>query len=445
MVTGLGAWAGYDLFWLLVASIAIKGVFVTYFIGRYTAVTGLPISHRLVELPGPRGWLLMAVVVVELGLVSMGMTVVAKPCGNLVAYVLSDVLPHSPGFSFWENSFASVLLGAALVCGLLSGYYALERQQIVICGILVAGTLAAMVMVGPDLWKLLVGGVSVGHLPAAPAWAPAAARDSYYINIATVFGYVGGSLSGYLAYSQWIALHGWGLTGHPEVMRLRENRGRAMNIDYLPDDPQQARRMNTLLAPLRWDIALGAVTLLVVTGAFMSSGAEVLYPRRQVLSGDAFELLTKQASIWRHIHEQLVPVYYVVVVAALWGTLATVPEAFCRVSHDFIGTIWPRFRTVSLGRFQAAVSVWMFLSAMVWMWTGVTFDLLTQVSAFFSLSLGMSIVCLAAVYFNARLPRLYRPHVLTLAAGTLGGLVLLGIAGVSAVSLSQQLLAAWNG
>ena len=69
MATGLGAWSEYGLLWLLVLSVIVKGVFVMYLMGRYTAITGQGVGRRLVMLPGPRGWLLMSVVVVEVGVV----------------------------------------------------------------------------------------------------------------------------------------------------------------------------------------------------------------------------------------------------------------------------------------------------------------------------------------------------------------------------------------
>ena len=42
---------------MVLLSCLVKGVFFTYLIGRYTAVSGELIGHRLVRLPGPRGWL----------------------------------------------------------------------------------------------------------------------------------------------------------------------------------------------------------------------------------------------------------------------------------------------------------------------------------------------------------------------------------------------------
>ena len=57
IVVRTGSWAGYNLLWLVLASALVKGVCVTYLLGRYSAVSGEMIGHRLVRVPGPRGWL----------------------------------------------------------------------------------------------------------------------------------------------------------------------------------------------------------------------------------------------------------------------------------------------------------------------------------------------------------------------------------------------------
>ena len=208
MVTGLGAWSEYGLLWLLLLSGLVKSVFVTYLTGRYTAVTGQSIGHRLVMVPGPRGWLLLAVVVAEVGLISMGLTAVAKPCGNLITYVLHDSLPGNLSFGTWENFLTNVIFAAAMAAGLSSSFRSLERQQLVICGLLVMGTIVATVIVRPDVWQLFVGASRFGHLPMVPDFAPPAARNDYTLNLVTVFGFIGGSLSGHIANSSWVSMRG---------------------------------------------------------------------------------------------------------------------------------------------------------------------------------------------------------------------------------------------
>ncbi|MEX0727505.1 MAG: Nramp family divalent metal transporter [Planctomycetaceae bacterium] len=422
MVTGLGAWSEFDLLWLLLLSVIVKGVFVTYLVGRYTAITGEKIGNRLAKLPGPRGWILLAVVVVEVCLLSTGLTAVAKPCGNLIAFLSADHLGGTLDFDTWQNIFTSLLLGAALSLSIFTSFEKLQTQQIVICGVIVAGTIVATLMVRPDYGRLLMGAVSFGHLPDVPAWGPTAAKTAYVLNLVTIFGYIGGSLSGHLVYSSWISRNGWGINSHPDIAAIRKRAERG--IDYLPDDAAQARRLHVLLSPLRWDIGMGAVVLAVVTAAFLAAGATVLYPREQPIGDNAWELLTKQASIWRQIHSALVPVYYVAVVAALWGTLASIPEAISQMVHDFLSAIWPRFEEVSVDRVKTAIALWFFGTSMVWTWTGVSFTLLTALGAFFSLSLLLSVVFACVLYFNVTLPKRYRPQWWVTIGGVISAVVL---------------------
>jgi len=220
--------------------VLVKGVFVTYLCGRYTAITGQRIVQRLVMLPGPRGWLLLVVVVAEVGLISMILTAIAKPCGNLITYLLYESLPGSFGFGTWENLWTNLIFAAALSLGLLSSFRALEKQQIFLCGLLVLGTLTATLMVQPNFWNLLVGMVSFGNFPTVPDWAPPAAKHDFTLNLVAVFGSVGGSLSGYLAYSSWVSMSGWGINSHTQIDVIRQRAGAGRRINYLPDDPEQA-------------------------------------------------------------------------------------------------------------------------------------------------------------------------------------------------------------
>jgi len=441
MVTGLGAWSEYGLLWLLILSVVVKGIFVTYLIGRYTALTGQRIGHRLVMLPGPRGWLLLAVIVAELGLIGMGLTAVAKPCGHLITYLSYDVLPGNLAFDTWVNLWTNVIFAAAMAVSLMSSFQMLERQQIVICGMLVLGTIVATVLVMPDVGSMLEGAIRFGHLPAAPEWGPSAVRADYSLNMVVIFGYIGGSLSGHLAYSSWVSMSGWGINSHPRIDEIRRRAGGGPRIDYLPDDPQQARRLRKLLLPLKWDCGMGAFVLLIVSVAFLAAGATILFPRQETLSGNSWELLTKQASIWREIHESMVPVYYVMILAALWGTLASVPEAITQVTNDFLGAIWPRFEQFPIWRLKCIIVSGCFAFSAVWTWSGISFDLMTQIAAFLTVSLGLFVVFSFVLYFNMTLPRGYRPSWWVAAAGIASAVTLLLCAIGGGVGLARKVLA----
>ncbi len=431
MVCGLGSWSGFGLLWMLVLSVVIRAGFVMYLVGRYTAVTGQSFAHRVAALPGPRGWLLMLFVVAELAILATGLTAIAKPCGNLGVFLLGEKLGLAEMLGLtnpdvarlWVNGITSVFLGAALLVSLGSSYLSLEKQQIVICGVMVVGTAAATICVGPDLIEMLKGAIRFGHLPPAPDWAPPAARNEYTLNLATIFGYVGGSLSGYIAYSSWVGLHGWGLAGNATA---REYANQTSRHDFLPNDPQQAANLRRLLTPLRWDVALGAAVLMAVTVAFLSAGATVLFPRHlSPGAGKEFALLTEQAVIWEQISAWLVPVYYLAVLLALWGTIASVPEAVARVTHDLLIAVRPAMRQISFRKVHTILVAWFFVSSQFWNWGGFRFDLLTQIGALVTVNLGVGIVCLLATYYNATLPPLYRTRWWVTLGGIVSGIILL--------------------
>ena len=170
---------------------------------------------------------------------------------------------------------------------------------------------------------------------------------------------------------------------------------------------------------------MGAVVLFVVTASFMIAGAGVLFPRQQILPGNAFDLLTRQSSIWAQIHSGLVPVYYIAVLASLWGTLATIPEAVTRVTHEFLSAVWKRFETFPYRRLQAIIVLWFFIASCIWIWSDISFTMLTQIVAMLTTNLGVGLLGVAAVYLNFKLPKLYRARTWVVAGGILATMVLM--------------------
>ena len=232
---------------------------------------------------------------------------IAKPCGDLFHYLLRDVLPNAAAETVWENGITSLFIALALLFGLRLSFEKLEKQQIIICSILVTGTIIGTLMVRPDFGQALVGSLSLGRLPEFPAWAPADAQQNPLLTMATAFAYVGGSVMGYIVYANWIGIHRWGMTGHEKIDAIRSHAFRNDQIDYLPDDPSQVKQMRKIIAPLRWDVSIGALVLFIVTGAFMLSGAAVLYPLKTEFKG--WSLLTEQAHVWSTIHVYLGVLY----------------------------------------------------------------------------------------------------------------------------------------
>jgi len=225
------------------------------------------------------------------------------------------------------------------------------------------------------------------------------------------------------------------MTSHPGIQKLGARVDRSLKINFLQEDPTQVRRICMSLSPLKWDVSMGAIVLFVVTASFMIAGAVVLYPRQSILPGNAWDLLTRQSSIWAQIHAALISVYYVAILAALWGTLATIPEAFTRFTHEFLTAVWPKFASFSYRRLQAIVVIWFFASSVICIWSDISFDLITQIVALLATNMGVGLVCLAAVYLNFKLPPAFRTRSVMAAAGVLATIVLLGSFLISAMGM----------
>lgn len=436
VVVQTGSWAGYELLWLVVASVLTKGICVTYLLGRYTAVSGEPIGQRLARVPGPRGWLLLAIIFLELSAAGPLWAAIARPSGELIHYVLQqafvaegrDVAALVAHAATWKALFGTGFILAALLLGVGQSFASLEKQQIAICIVLVLGTIAGTLMVRPDFAAAFVGMLSFGQIPReVPAWAPASAHEQWILSVVTTFGYVGGSVMTYIAYANFVGIHRWGLCSSPDIEDIRRRAAAGSPRDYLPNDPIEANRLRRLLLPLKCDAGMGAFVLWIVSSAFMIAGAAVLLPR--LASGEltnvfnGWSLLTDQGHIWQSIHPSLVWVYYVCVVAALWGTVQSYPEIYARVTHDFVSAIWPA-RDFSLQRFRLVISAYVFAVATPLIWIDVTFTTLTAIVAFLATGAGVALAMIAACYLDRQLPPLYRTKRWFFAACVLSAMIL---------------------
>jgi Mn2+/Fe2+ NRAMP family transporter len=441
IVVRAGAWMGYSLLWLVLLSVLTKGVCVTYFLGRYTAISGEPLGNRLVRFPGPRGWLLVFLVFLELAAAAPLWAAIARPSGELISYLIYG----ATGAGDAPRWIATAFIVVALALSLPTSYRILELQQLIICGVLVVGTIIGTALVRPDLFAALQGFLSIGVIPKAPASAPTAFQQNALPLIAVTFGYVGGSVMTYLVYADFIRLHRWGMTGHPQADEIVARAATRSPADYLPTDPAEVAAVRRAAAPVRWDVACGSAVLLIVTASFMMAGAAVLFPRREAGEAlgnfDGWHLLTDQAEIWNSIHPTLVWVYYICVVAGLWGTLQSYPDIYARGVTEYLRAIWPQ-RSWRQRPIQLALCTYVLATSTAVVWSDMNFDSMTQIVNFLATSLSVAIAMLAGLWLNFQLPPAYRTRTWMLAGGVASAVLLIVISAVSGWGIWQQIAAA---
>ena len=413
-----GAWGGYALLWLILLAALTKSFLLLYLLGRYSALTGDRLGLRLMELPGPRGWLPAFLMVADLVPAGAVFAAIAAPCGTLITrHVGGD--PR-----LWGIGFAL----AAIVVAVAQKYDFLERQQVAVCLVLLGCVVVGTLLVGPDLRGLLAGLLGF-RIPEVPDWARDAFRGRpMALELSTVFGYAGNVAMGYVVYGEFVRQKSWGVF---RSAALPPPPG------ALPTDETNLRRARGGLRPMMGDLVMTASLVFVVTGAFLVAGAVVLHPIGQMPLG--FDLLSRQAAIFERISPALIPVYYVAILFALWGTLNSVPEIYARVTHGFLGALFPaRFGRVRYESVLRGVGVYLAACTVPLLWFRVQPQAMMDFVGLLSTNLGVALAFVAALWLDGRLPPALRASRLTFAAGVVSALIVLAATAVSAWFLALR-------
>lgn len=408
----VGAWGGYDLLWLVVLAAVTKSFLTLYLLGRYSAVSGEPVANRLIELPGPRGWLLWLILLLEGMVAPFVFVVIAVSCGQLISEILA---PYGLMVSYkW---LASGFVTLAIVVGMVQPYDALEKSQLVVCCILLVGALTATFLVSPDLVKIFRGMLQFGYVSPYPDWLPIEIKGrSQLLEMASVFGYSGSIAMNYIVYSNWVLLRGW----------------------VAKRDVSSPGGLRKALNPLRWDVGFNVVSVFLVTAAFMVAGAAILNPLHRIPTG--FDLLTQQVHIFARISPAMVPLYYITILAALWGTLNALPDIYARGAHSFLTQLIPRLENLSYRRVINLFGTVVLLLCWFFIWSGTTPIVMIDLVALFSTNIAVGLTAFAGIWLDCQLPPKRRTARWILWAAVAGALIINFMAALSAREVLQKYL-----
>ena len=412
----VGAWAGYSLMWIVPLAALTKAGIITYLLGRYTVLSGELISERIAKAPGPRYWSVIFILTISLFMAPFFISAVAGSCGGLLHTLTSIGTPV-----IWSIVF--ILLSTTF--GALGSFDNQERLQVIICGILVGATMLGAIAAHPSLTEIIKGIFYVGYVPDAPAWVlqndDFAARPRL-LEIATTFGYIGGSMASYAIYASWTGIHGWGMSGSPAIEQIRATAKMSKKPDYLPVEPEEVKKGLLHLLTLKYDVLIGLGVLLLVSWSFMIAGAAVMNPN-ELLPLD-YDMLSKQKAIWEQVSPLLVPVYYVAILVALWGTLYAIPEINIRLSHDFGGVILPVIKKIPYKKFSLYLGIYLIAGAMFILITGLKPVRIMDTAAMLSTNIGNTVLIALGLWLNMILPKQYRPGIFTIIMAVIAFIIL---------------------
>lgn len=333
-----GALFGYHILFVFALTSLLKWCLV-FSTSRHMILTGVHPYERMLELPGPRGWLPIMLLLISIVAMPIWISFHSGVLGNLTSWLTNTKQLFHGGMDYvWG---ASILI-AILILSVTGGYTVLEKTQtaIVLAMVLCAGL--TLILYNPDWVQLLLG--LVPHPLSYPDWVPEKypeiAKHSEWVEVTRYIGVIGGAGFDYLSYTSWLREKSWGVLPHRATPQM---------LDEIAADPQHVMR-KWINAPLV-DCAISFLLVVVFSAVFVASGAMFLGPGHEV--PDENNMLNLQARFVTQIHSWLLPLYVVGAFLTMLGTLYGTVEIACSIADEIIRSFvvhWTKERARCLRR-----------------------------------------------------------------------------------------------
>ena len=326
-----GALFGFDILFVFATISLLKWGLVAS-TSRHMVLTGVHPYERMMDLPGPRGWMPVALLLMAAVCLPVWISFHSGVVGNLTSWITGTRSLFNGGMDY---IWGSLILVGVLTLTALGGYSILERVQLFVVGAMVLCAVLSLILYRPDWIQLLLG--FVPKTLSYPDWLssryPEIARDSVWVETTRYVGVIGGAGFDYLAYTSWLREKRWGvLPGRPTPEEL----------DEIANNPGHPVR-KWIRAPMI-DCAISFALIIAFSAVFVASGAIVL-GTEQLVPGEK-NLLNLQSQFVTRIHPLLLPLYVVGTFLTMLGTLYGTIEVACAICSE-IGTAISVRRTPS--------------------------------------------------------------------------------------------------
>lgn len=325
-----GALFGYRILFVFVLISAMKWGLVLAS-ARHMVLTGIHPYRRMLDLPGPRGWLPLSLLLMCALCLPVWISFHAGVIGNLTSWITDTRSSFNGGMDYL---WGSGILIAVTVLTASGGYSVLERVQLVIVATLLLFSMITLVLYKPD-WLQLVLGLFPQTL-SYPDWVPEKypriSDHSVWIETTRYVGVIGGAGFDYMAYTSWLREKRWGaLPAESSEQQLQE----------MAEDPKHPVR-RWIRAPFV-DSTISFALIIGFSAVFVASGALILNPQQIV--PDEQNLLNLQARFVTEIHSWLLPLYvagaFLTMIGTLYGTLEIAASIADEILRSFSST-WER-------------------------------------------------------------------------------------------------------
>jgi len=358
-----GALFGYDVLFLFVVISVLKWGLV-FALSRHIVLTGVHPYARMMELPGPRGWFPLMLLIIAAVTTPVWGAFLPGTLGNYTAWV-TGTQDHFNGAV--DYLWAMPFLVAVATLSITGGYSALERVQMVIVAAMMACAFVTLILYQPDWVELLKGGI----IPRAyryPEWLASAPDESIrkiadqneWVEVTRYVGVIGGSGFDYLAYTSWLRDKHWGRAGIGEAT--------ATQLDEIASNRDHPARQ-WVRAPLV-DCAISFALVVMFSAVFVASGVIVLGPEHQIPTGDNF--LEMQTKFVTGIHPWLEPLYVIAAYLTMFGSSYGVFEIGVTIFREIVLAMNPELARRHHRRLKSITVAWCGICAfLILLWSFV--------------------------------------------------------------------------
>ncbi|MBK95907.1 MAG: hypothetical protein CMJ79_09385 [Planctomycetaceae bacterium] len=342
-----GVLFGYNILFLFITISLLKWALV-FGTSKHLLLTGVHPFRRMLDLPGPRGWMALMFLLIILVAQPVWISFHSSVLGNYLALLTGTAESLNGAAQFL---WAMLMVSVVLCLSLFGGYNVMEKVQIgVVAGLMVAAV-TSMVMYSPDYWEMLKGFVTPVFRDY-PEWIrssdkfAAIATTNKWAELTTYVGVIGGAGFDYMAYTTWLRDKRWGYAGTtpPSQQLLRE----------IADDPKHEAR-KWLKAPII-DCAISFSLIVIFSAVFVTSGVEMLGPKEAI--PDSKNMLGQQAEILTNVHPWLYPLYVAGAVLTMFGTLYGTIEIGVAIVMEIMRSFNPNWANVRRNKIERKMLFW---------------------------------------------------------------------------------------
>ena len=340
-----GVLFGYNILFLFLFISLLKWALV-FGTAKHILLTGIHPFRRMMELPGPRGWLIMMLLIMICIVQPIWMSFHSSTLGNYFALLTGTTSSLHGGAQFL---WAILLIGLVVTLCFAGGYSIMERIQIAVVAGLMVAAVASLIMYSPDYIAMFTG-FFTPVFNDYPAWIQAKEPDVFetpkWVELTTYVGVIGGAAFDYMAYTTWLRDKRWGYAG--------SNPPTESEIQEIGDDPQHPAR-TWLKAPVI-DCAISFSLIIIFSAVFVTSGVELLGPEEQLPSSS--NMLGQQSEILTAVHPSLYHLYVAGAILTMFGTLYGTIEIGVAIVTEILRSFNRLWTNANRQRIERAVLIW---------------------------------------------------------------------------------------